>query len=685
MAYYETVIRVALLGIVLSLVGSLPWGSTESSTLHLGFRNSVTGESVVPNTITIEALGESGTVWITDIKSDAYGRAQGDFPPGSYRITATVIGMGTQSAETVIGKVTPSITFNFDPSRLPQAADPARIQRLVKANSFTVTGFVVDDLTGRVIPGLRVNGNPTANDGSFVAYLPLSGNPILSVSGGDYGEVIYTNFETWPGGDIQLRVRARRGEGQTIDLRSERRRGDDDPMSHVKCDSCSVEPDQSLTPHRGAVGPALPKSIRVGRNCPTATTCSSVEVYSVQAYTARVLSSEWYGCWGSVSGGMDSMRAGAVAVRSYGVYHVYNPRTSTYDICDTTSCQVFGASTNTNSQNATNDTNRTVLTNSSGTIVRAEYSAENNDSGCGDGFTGTGTSGAPCISDPVCSGFAQFGHGRGLCQWGSARWATQKVLSSSQACTSSAPNTNQPRKDWIEILNHYYPSYNLVTGAELTLSGITASPSGIIPGGSTQLQYNINSTADVNNVWLIATLSLNGTGPAVTNTANQVRVNLNTGSQIKQRTFATSSSLPPGTYSAIGALHYDRDGSNTFNAGDFLMADGSFAGALSVTVPADPTTMIAFNATGRAGTTVQLRGLLREPDGTPIGAQIVSFTVNGISAGSATTTSHGLATVEYLIPSGQGPGSLPIIATFPGQAPFQASSDSASLIVTRRP
>ncbi len=225
----------------------------------------------------------------------------------------------------------------------------------------------------------------------------------------------------------------------------------------------------------------------------------------------------------------------------------------------------------------------------------------------------------------------------------------------------------------------------MVTGAELTLSGITASPSGIIPGGSTQLQYNINSTADVNNVWLIATLSLNGTGPAVTNTANQVRVNLNTGSQIKQRTFATSSSLPPGTYSAIGALHYDRDGSNTFNAGDFLMADGSFAGALSVTVPADPTTMIAFNATGRAGTTVQLRGLLREPDGTPIGAQIVSFTVNGISAGSATTTSHGLATVEYLIPSGQGPGSLPIIATFPGQAPFQASSDSASLIVTRRP
>lgn len=681
-------IRCALIGLLLGLIaslGALALRQGPKSNLELSFRNSVTGEAVVPHAIWVESVDKDGSNFVTTVKADSYGRATVALSPGTYRVSTAADEFGTHSAETLVGKTTPELIFNFDPMLLPKEAEVDAIRRLLRKDAFLVTGFVVDDETGRPVPGLKVGNSTTKPNGWFATYLPLTGNPQLAVSGGDYARTTYANFETWPSGDIQLRVRMSRSHAQEIDLLKERRRGNDDPMEHPDCTDCSANPTSPGETPRGAVGPALPKSLRVGRNCPTSTTCSSVEVYSLQTYAARVLSSEWYGCWGSVAGGMDAMRAGAVAVRSYGAYHAYNPRTSTYDICDTTSCQVFGTTTNTNSQTATNETNRYVLTTSTGAIARSEYSAENNDSGCGDGFTGTGTSGAPCIADPVCTGFAMFGHGRGLCQWGSARWATGKVLSSGQACTSSAPNTGQPTKNWLEIIAHYYTSYNLVVGAEITLNSITSNPASIIPGGSTQLTYNLSSSADVNNVWLIATLSLSGTGTPVTNVGNQLRVNIATGAQTKQRTFATSSGITPGPYSVLGALHFDRDGSNTFNTGDFLMADGAYPNALTVVAGNEPSALTALDATGRAGSTVQLRAVLRDATGTPLPGRTVSFTVNGVATGSISTTSHGLAVINYAIPAAQGAAALPIVASFAGQTPHQPSSATGTLVVTRRP
>lgn len=680
--------RSALIGFLLGLIailGALAFKHFPKGTLALAFRDSITGHALVPGEIKVESVDKLGSRVVARIASDQYGRAQIDLLPGHYRVTATVPGYGTHAAETEVAATTPSLTFNFDPLSLPAEAEPKFVRQLLKNDCFLVVGFVVDDQTGQPIPGIKVNDSRTNAKGAFLTYLPLTGNPSLRLTGGDYGEAVITNFETWPGGDIQLRVRLVRGEDQKIDLRAERRREQDASMEHSECADCTANPTSAATGPRGTVGPALPKSMRVGRNCATATTCTTVEVYSLQTYTARVLSSEWYGCWGSVAGGMDSLRAGAVAVRSYGAYHAYNPRTSTYDICDTASCQVFGTTTNTNSQNATNDTNRYVLTGSTGAISRSEYSSENNNAACGDGFAGTGTSTAPCISDPVCTGFALFGHGRGLCQWGSARWATGELLTSSQACTSSVPNTGLPTKNWIEILDHYYPLLNLVVGAEVTLSSITANPNSINPGGTTQLTYNLSSSAELANVWLIATLSLNGTGTPVTNTANQLRVNLSSGTQTHQRPFATSSGIAAGPYAVNGAIYFDRDGSNTFNTGDFLMADGVYANALTVEVSQEPSSMTGYNATGRAGSLVQLRARLVDAAGLPLSGRTVSFTVNGLNAGSTTTSTHGLAVINYTIASNQAPASMPIVASFAGLAPHQASSATSVLIVTRRP
>jgi len=60
------------------------------------------------------------------------------------------------------------------------------------------------------------------------------------------------------------------------------------------------------------------------------------------------------------------------------------------------------------------------------------------------------------MSDSVCAGQAFNGHGRGMCQWGTQRWATNQA------------------KDWQWITNHYYNNNGLPSGAR----------SGIIQGAS---------------------------------------------------------------------------------------------------------------------------------------------------------------------------------------------------------
>jgi SpoIID/LytB domain protein len=84
----------------------------------------------------------------------------------------------------------------------------------------------------------------------------------------------------------------------------------------------------------------------------------------------------------------EAMKAQAVAARSYATYATDHPRASTYDICSTTSCQVYGGVRlvtsggssveleNTATSNAVNATARTVRT-SGGKAIFAEFSSSN--------------------------------------------------------------------------------------------------------------------------------------------------------------------------------------------------------------------------------------------------------------------------------------------------------------------
>jgi hypothetical protein len=195
----------------------------------------------------------------------------------------------------------------------------------------------------------------------------------------------------------------------------------------------------------------VPASIRVGTGC-TCATCSSVEVFTLDTYTRLGLDDEWIASWRP-----DSLRAGAIAYRSYGAYHVVHPRSANFDICNTTCCQVLDSTdSHANSDAATAFTSGMIVVNAARTEpFFAEYAAENNGNACPDGEVGQPTSGWACLADPVDAGTAFNGHGRGMCQWGTQRWAL-----------------NQGR-NFVWIVDHYYNDNGRPAGAR---SGVLQLP-----------------------------------------------------------------------------------------------------------------------------------------------------------------------------------------------------------------
>ena len=175
---------------------------------------------------------------------------------------------------------------------------------------------------------------------------------------------------------------------------------------------------------------AVPAVIRVATSCAcTACTNPHVQVMSLESYVQTGLDDEWLSSWNAAS-----LQAGTVAYRSRGAWFVQNPVAGNYDISAAACHQTWQTDRATSVKNAAIATAGIVLV-KNGAIYKAEYCAESNNAGCGDGFSGTGTD-YPCISDARCVGRTKSGAGRGMCQWGSSFWGTDQTYT------------------W--ILNHYY-------------------------------------------------------------------------------------------------------------------------------------------------------------------------------------------------------------------------------------
>lgn len=168
-----------------------------------------------------------------------------------------------------------------------------------------------------------------------------------------------------------------------------------------------------------------PTSIRVWRRAldgSTASCSGRVDVIPFEQYVKGVLPHEWIRSWHT-----ESLRAGAVAIRTYAASWVASGGKYTCaDLDDTTASQVYRDEFFAVTNAAVDFTASTYVIKNSAPVF-AEYSAENGNP------TATG------ISEPLCAGQTRNGHGRGTCQWGSQRWASQSA------------------KDHKWILEHYYP------------------------------------------------------------------------------------------------------------------------------------------------------------------------------------------------------------------------------------
>lgn len=375
----------------------------------------------------------------------------------------------------------------LDPLEPPAELRAERIRSRTRPEATLFLGFVVDDESGRPLANVRVSslpsGSSTRSDarGYFELAVPLPepGNtsPIsLSFARGGYVTEHRLNLELWPGGDWTYRIRLRPGNGDTVVDENEHRRNpvpvggartrvipaNDENARGDDADAAPATDGPVVAFSSGLNTLRVPSAIRV-----LLADNTTVEYVSLQTYCRRSLPSEWIASWGAYTGGSNSLNAGAIAVRTYAVGFINVPRGTNHDICATTSCQVFGTGTQTRTDTAVAFTENFLAVNSSGAIPRGltEYSSENNSLGfaCGDGFTQP-TGG--CIFDPVCAGETRFGHGRGMCQWGTAKWATGLKFPGNSTANATLTN-GYPRQDWKWIVNHYYPSLTLVKGAPL--------------------------------------------------------------------------------------------------------------------------------------------------------------------------------------------------------------------------
>jgi Tol biopolymer transport system component len=220
----------------------------------------------------------------------------------------------------------------------------------------------------------------------------------------------------------------------------------------------------------GTAGIAVPTGIRVGSNCSNGRHgCATTNTYSLETYVQDGLDKEWISSWKT-----DSLKAGAVAYRSYGAWFVANPICpstnsscpTVYDICNSIYCQVFNTSSQKSTVAAAQATAGVVLSSDGVNVFFAEYAANTNGLYCPDGQTGQPALNWPCMLDPAATGSTGSGHGRGLSAWGSQYWARGQ---SYQGVTTT------PR-DWRCILNHYYNANS---------NSITVDPNYTGPGSLT--------------------------------------------------------------------------------------------------------------------------------------------------------------------------------------------------------
>jgi len=545
--------------------------------LELKFFSSETGYSIAPDKLLVtDANNPANSISIQNNSGNSY---IAELEKGSYFITAYRSGFASSQTNFTINDNEIRYDIFLDPLTGNSKLNTQRIRSLMKPDAALLLGYVVDDVTGEPLSNVTLYNSSsqltqTDAEGYFQVYVPANcdSRTMLDLNFGKepYNNELYKSYEVTPSTDFIFTVRMKKGQLNTSAKYI--------PISE-KCSDCTP---QTMFPDMVITGFVVPLNIRVGKNC-TGTNCTYAQVYTLQTYCKYVLPAEIYACWGNLNGGMNSLQACAVAVRSYGMYYVYNPiNAGLYDICDNTYCQYMGTTLSTYTSNAVDNTFGYILTNSSG-VVRSEYSAENNNKGCGNGYSGTGSS-WPCISDPVCTGFSPNGHGRGLCQWGTVRWATGRIVSTSSPCSQGTLHS-YGTKTWQQILNHYYnvspQNWQVTQGTSAVINASVSSPSAANPCAQVTINSNITTTG-TGSLMIGASIAPTGTENWISDPTNDVKRTFTSGTANYSRVFKIPCNAASGTYDLYTALWYDKNNNNTIDGSDFVVSTKITSAAITI-------------------------------------------------------------------------------------------------------
>jgi hypothetical protein len=469
-----------------------------------------------------------------------------------------------------------------------------------------LTGFVVATESGMPLAGARVrtdDGATTWTDesGRYELRRPaeegtgsdLAGGPTISIEVSFDGRVARRLEGILPvEGRLSHLWSLARGSGVQVARDEHRLRG---AIGGAALDVPDPEAAASDGPSAssGLVLPP-PASVRVGfadAGCSTpccTAACTAVCVLPLESYVARGLNDEWISSWDA-----DSLAAGAIAYRSYAAWRVDHPIRPSFDLCSSACCQVNDPDTATRTDTAVAAT-AGLLLERQGAAFAAEYSAENNswddpndglvcsnsDLSCGDGAVGSPAVGWPCLADSVALGHGCFGHGRGMSQWGSKRWA------------DPAP---APARTWRWIVDHYYNGSGAPSGLR---SAFLASPvdagAGAIcpraagPGARIALHVTAEDLAALGHPAVLFGASVvSPTGAFFSDPDDDGPAPLAPGANLETRDFDLPAAAADGLWDVWLALWLDVDGDAAVTSADFRLDHVVLADALEVDAALD--------------------------------------------------------------------------------------------------
>ncbi len=109
--------------------------------------------------------------------------------------------------------------------------------------------------------------------------------------------------------------------------------------------------------------------------------------------------------------------------------------------------------------------------------------------------------------------------------------------------------------------------------------------------------------------------------------------------------------------------------------------DSYSTGVGTLTVTSIPTGIAVSTVSGTIGTSVNLSATLTRSNAQPLANQTLTFSINGIQYGSATTNASGIATIAYTIPWNGTPGAKTLGVTYGGDDADLAATGTGTLSI----